>query len=202
MENERFLTWILPDLGIRIVSKDRVQHVRDMQQFMAAIAHERRIVKATRDKFDPNASQSFFFELSSQLMFDGSPLPEDIDAFLIFLQHPLDEHDSHPLIQRRIFVEGITDDIGKPPDSEHILVELLELTLPIVERKLLIDRVGEFVELFIIGGVAFPFRLFDERVNDLLQQGRLKTKFHTSPRSSNPIRLRRQTKLKGANQLP
>ena len=34
------------------------------------------------------------------------------------------------------------------------------------------------MELFIIGGVAFPFRLFDERVNDLLQQCGLKTEFH------------------------
>ncbi len=27
-------------------------------------------------------------------MLDGSPFPENVDAFLIFLEHPLDEHDA------------------------------------------------------------------------------------------------------------
>ena len=51
------------------------------KQLMATIARERRIVKSTWDKLYPNAFQPFFFELSSQLVFDGSPLPENIDAF-------------------------------------------------------------------------------------------------------------------------
>ena len=178
LENKGFLAWILPDLGIRIVPKDRIQHVRDMQQLMAAIARERRIVESTWNELDPDAFQPFFLELASHLVLDGSPLPENVDAFLIFLEHPLDEHDSDSFFEQWILIEGIADDIGKPPGPEHILVELLELTLTIVERKLLVDRVGEFVELFIIGGVAFPFRLFDERVDDLLQQCGLKTKFH------------------------
>ena len=80
-----------------------------------------------------------------------------------------------------------------PPGPEHVLVELLELTLTIVERELLIDWIGEFVELFIIGGIAFPFRLFDKRVDDLLQQCGLKTEFHSSPQSSNPVWPRRQS---------
>ena len=142
MENEGFLAWILPDLGIRIVPKDRIQHVRDMHQFMTAITRERRIVESTWNEFDADTFQPFFFELLSHLMFDGSPLPENVDAFLIFLEHSLDEHDSDSFLQQRIFVEGISDDVRKPPGTEHILVELLELTLTIVECKLFVDRVG------------------------------------------------------------
>ena len=134
-------------------------------------------------------------------MLDGSPLPENVDAFLILFEHPLDEHDSHVLFEQWVFIEGIADNIGKPPGPKQILIEFLELALAIIERKLLVDWVGEFVELFIIGGIAFPFRFFDERVNDLLQQGGLKTKFHTHPLSSSLVSPHHTIRMRDANRL-
>src|SRR5262249_15756148 len=110
MENERFLAGILPDLGIRIVPKDRIQHVRNMKQLVAAIARECRIVKPTWNEFNPYAFQAFFLKRPSHFVFDRSPLSENIDAFLIFFEHPFDEHNPDSLFEQWIFIEGIADD--------------------------------------------------------------------------------------------
>ena len=62
--------------------------------------------------------------------------------------------------------------------AKEILIQLLEFGFPIVQGKVLVNRVGEFMEFLIEGGVAFPFGLFDEGVDHFLDQRRLKPQFH------------------------
>src|SRR5215831_8930911 len=101
-----------------------------MQQLMTAIARKRRIVKPPRNELDPDALQALFFELLGQVLFDRSPFSENVDPFLIFLEHALHQDDSDLLPHEGIFIECIANDVREPPGPEEVLVEFLELTFP------------------------------------------------------------------------
>jgi hypothetical protein len=87
---------------------------------------------------------------------------------LIFLEHALHQNNADLFLDEWVFIECIANDVGESPRSEEVLVQFLELALPVVQGEFLIDGIGLFVKLFIIGGIALPFSLLHERVDHFL----------------------------------
>ena len=92
LQNQRFFSGILSDLRIRVISEDRVEHVRDVHQLMAAIAGQGRIIKPSRDQLDAHTLHALGLKILGQILLDRSPLAENVDAFLIFFQDALHQH--------------------------------------------------------------------------------------------------------------
>ena len=57
----------------------------------------------------PTPFRPFSSNCSRQVLFDRSPLAQDVDAFLVFFQHALDQHDADLFFEDGIFVERIPD---------------------------------------------------------------------------------------------
>ncbi len=90
----------------------------DVQEFVTTVPRQRRIVEPPRNQLDTDSLQSLLLKLLRQVVLDGAPFAQDVDPFLILLEHPLDQDDSDPLLQLRKFIERVADDIGEPPDTE------------------------------------------------------------------------------------
>src|SRR5205823_4916300 len=72
------------------------------------------------------------------------------------------------------FIEGMVNDVREAPVPEQVLVQFLKLRLPVVQWKVLIDGISQLMELLVERRIPFPLGLFDEGIDDFLDQGRLK----------------------------
>src|SRR5712692_593513 len=115
---------------------------------MPAKPRQGRIIEATRQKFDTYSFLPFGFKLLGQILFDRPPFSHQVDGFLVLLQNATDEGNADAIAKLRELVEGFTDDFREAPVPEKILIKLLEFRLPVVQRKVLIDRIGKFMKLF------------------------------------------------------
>src|SRR5688572_5243979 len=127
MQDHGSLSWILPDLGVRIITTGRIQTVRDVRQFMAAVPCQGRVVAPPWNQLDSDSFQPLFLEFPGQFLLHRPPLSKDVDAFLVLVEHTPDQDNADVVSQRGKLVERIADDVGKSPDSKEILIQLFEL---------------------------------------------------------------------------
>src|SRR2546422_11521393 len=96
---------------------------------------QRRIIEAPGQKLDPDSLEALGFKLFGQVLFDGPPLPQDVHGFLVLLEHPANQSDADAPLDIGKLVEGVVNDIREAPVPEQVLVQLLELRFPVVQRK-------------------------------------------------------------------
>src|SRR5207249_2495992 len=163
-QNETFLAGGVPDLDVGVIEKGRVEHVLDVQELVTAEAGQRRVIEAPGQELDPDPLEALGFKLLGQLLLDDPPLPQDVHGLLVLLEHPADQGDADAPLELGKLIEGVVNDVCKPPVPEQVLVQFLELRLPVVQRKVLIDGISQLMELLVEGRISLPLALFAEGI--------------------------------------